>query len=43
MELRAKRAERHHRVPPPLLGLSTLIARRPVVLMLMAPLTAAPG
>jgi hypothetical protein len=30
-------------VPSPLLGLSTLIAHRPVVVMLMTPLTAGPG
>jgi hypothetical protein len=30
-------------VHPPLLGLSTLIARCPMVVMLMAPLTAGPG
>jgi hypothetical protein len=29
-------------VPLPLLGLSTLTARRPMVIMLMAPLTAEP-
>jgi hypothetical protein len=44
-ELRAERVERCHQEDgsPPLLGLNTLTARRPVVIMLMAPLTARPG
>jgi hypothetical protein len=43
-ELRARCVERHYQElgPPPLLGLNTLFARCPVVIMLMAPLTARP-
>jgi hypothetical protein len=43
-ELHAERAERCHQEDgsSPLLGLSTLTARRPVVIMLMAPLTIGP-
>ena len=45
VELRAECMERRHQEDgsPPLLGLNTLTARRPVVIMLMAPLTARPG
>jgi hypothetical protein len=44
-ELCVECAERRHPEDgsPPLLGLSTLTARYPVVIMLMAPLTAGPG
>jgi hypothetical protein len=43
-ELRAEHVERRHREDgsPALLGLSTLTARRHVVIMLMAPLTIGP-
>jgi hypothetical protein len=43
-ELHAQRVECHHQEDGslPLLGLNTLTARRPVVVMLMAPLTAGP-
>jgi hypothetical protein len=44
VELHAELMERRHQEDgsPSLLGLSTLTARRPVVIMLMAPLTAGP-
>ena len=45
LELRVERAERCHQEDgsPALLGLSILTARRSMVIMLMAPLTAGPG
>jgi hypothetical protein len=44
-ELRVERAERRHQEDdsPALLGFSSLTARRPVVVMLMAPMTTGPG
>jgi hypothetical protein len=43
-ELRAKHVEHRHQEDgsPPLSGLNTLTARRPVVIMLMTPLTTGP-
>jgi hypothetical protein len=45
VELCAERGERRHLEDgsPLLLGLSTLTARHPMVIMLMAPLTVGPG